>query len=307
VRMPPRMFVAAAALCALFAASFAQASQESKAPDEIIVTGERLTPKEERARAVSFVTQSGVAVGETPMTRWVDRVCVKVEGIKDEYAAIVQNKIFAVATAASIPFAQGKCDPNILIQFTEDADGFAKQIRKKAPSRAAAALTNGALPVRWWHRSGTRDADNRGGAAGSPGFASVGNDVDGGVGMGIPVSDSGGAMTYYDPSIISTRSIRALNTALVVVDTKKAEGVPLSAIAAYIAMVSLAEISPKVPSVKGSILSLFDQPGTVRNVTEWDIAFLRGIYSVPLDRKGRQHRGLLVGRLLKEMRKQDAR
>jgi hypothetical protein len=39
---------------------------------------------------------------------------------------------------------------------------------------------------------------------------------------------------------------------------------------------------------------MFDMPANMRGLTDWDMAFLRGLYRLPLDRQARRHRGILV-------------
>ena len=44
----------------------------------------------------------------------------------------------------------------------------------------------------------------------------------------------------------------------------------------------------------GSILSLFESSAPPRDITAQDLAFLRALYRLPLDRQAMQHRGQLV-------------
>ena len=72
----------------------------------------------------------------------------------------------------------------------------------------------------------------------------------------------------------------------------------LSALAAYAALVALAEIRPGDVNAEGSILSLFASSDAPRGLTEQDRAFLRTLYRLPLDRHARYHRGTLVAGMI---------
>jgi hypothetical protein len=99
--------------------------------------------------------------------------------------------------------------------------------------------------------------------------------------------------------LVSTQVGRVLIAASVVVDVNRMERMPLEAVASYAAMVAFAEIRDSSFATRGSVLSMFGaQPDAPRNLTDWDMAFLRALYRLPLDRDARQHRGLLVRDLL---------
>jgi hypothetical protein len=46
------------------------------------------------------------------------------------------------------------------------------------------------------------------------------------------------------------------------------------------------------------VLNLFDRQGATSGMTAQDMAFLRGLYRMPLDREARRHRGALVGEMV---------
>ena len=91
-----------------------------------------------------------------------------------------------------------------------------------------------------------------------------------------------------------TQVNRALIRATVVIDLDRVEGRLLDSVAAYAAFVAFAEIRPSEPPPAGSILELFGTAAGAPGVTDWDMAFLRALYRMPLDRQARRHRGLLV-------------
>ena len=104
---------------------------------------------------------------------------------------------------------------------------------------------------------------------------------------------------HYNSSMVSTQAVRALVDAVVLIDISRIDRMPLEAVAAYAAMVAFAEIRKSDFAATGSILGLFESdPSAPRALTEWDMAFLRVLYRLPLDRDARRHRGILVRDLL---------
>jgi len=65
---------------------------------------------------------------------------------------------------------------------------------------------------------------------------------------------------------------------IIVVDARQVEGVSLSALGDYLAMVSLAQINPDSDvSALPSVLNLFNG-GADAEMTAWDLSYLQGVY-----------------------------
>jgi hypothetical protein len=277
-------------------------SQTSMPPDNdlIIVTGERLTRAQFRERAAAFVRGAGVARGLVPAARWVQPVCLKVLGLQDEHASIVETAMRGIAAATGVPVARGPCTTNTTVTFTGDAGALVREVARRSPRRlhevpagARAALLDGRAPVRWWYLTETR---SRHGMASAQQMLNVaGGDTggsEGGSSAGTPISVE--AIQHYDSSVISTQVGRTLASATVVVDVNAATGQSLEAVSAYAAMVAFAEIREADYAPSGSILGLFGSPGPSDGMTGQDLAFLRALYRIPLDRVAMRHRGMLV-------------
>lgn len=286
---------------ALAAAQASQPSVPQADPAEsIIVTGTRSTPEETRRRAVEFVRGAGVATSQRSVARWEDPVCPRALGLQPTYAGMVEEKLRTIAEAAGIGVAREPCRPNILVSFVADAGATVRAVAARAPrqleevpSEARAALLAGPAPVRWWYSTDTRSRDGLPARAAPPPWT-AGN-AEGGGSM-LPAHMP--TLQHYESSIVSTQAARVLTAATVVVDVGRVEGMPLDAVAAYAALVAFAEIRTDDFSPAGSILGLFDAESRLRAPTEWDMAFLRALYRLPLDRTGRRHRGMLVRELV---------
>ncbi len=265
----------------------------------IVVTGERVTREQARERATTFVRQVGVARGDTPVARWADRVCPRVLGIAQTYAAIVEARMREIAGAVNLRTAPAGCQPNIVVSFVGDASALMRDIAQRSPRRLSQVspelrenLLNGDAPVRWWYVTETRSREQMRNAP-----QSLTTATDPAVGGGSSTTSQSldvESLNQYGSSIISTQGARAIIDAQVVIDLDRAEGQSLQAVAAYASLVAFAEVRPSAPPPAGSILGLFEAGAVMPGLTDWDMAFLRSLYNIPLDRQARRHRGLLV-------------
>ena len=298
----------ASTLCSLVIAGLAPAAQAAPTPaleaEDIVVTGERLSPAQARERAVAFVKHTGIVNGKESVARWIDPVCLRAIGLEPTNLRLVETRIREIATSVGVPLAKPGCTPNVTVNFVGDGGAFARTIAARdrrylaeVPAHLKPALLNGTAPIRWWYLTELRgrDGDRMNGMLPASLKASPGDTEL----PGLPGNGEASTLLSYRSSTVSTQVARTLKHATVVVDTVRAEEVPLQSVAAYAAMVAFAELLPRDTPFTGSILGLFgDQPS--RSLTKLDQAFLRELYSLPLDRKARQQRSRIVRALQNE-------
>jgi hypothetical protein len=190
--------------------------------------------------------------------------------------------------------ASAGCRANISVRFVTDAVAVMQEIDRRAPTRLQEvavtereALVSGNAPIRWWYATELR---------GRHGMRSTTQtlNTDAGAGGGPSTPIQVESIAQYDSSTISSQVNRALVGASVVIDVNRVEGQPLVGVAAYAALVAFAEVHPSEPPPSGSILGLFGAQTGATALTDWDMAFLRALYNLPLDREARRHRGMLV-------------
>jgi hypothetical protein len=280
----------------------AAASQEDKAP--ILVQGERLTQAAARDRANQFVRAVGVAAGELPAARWNDPVCPVVIGLNDTAKSIAEAEVRRIATEVGAPLADAPCRGNLAVTFAEDAGALAREIADREPRRLAElspsardAVLKGTGPIRWWYTTEQRSRD---GTPGDAGVSNAGGTGQNSPGSGYGASLPGNGMMRYESGILSTFTQRVITSAIVIVDTDDVEGRSLKSIAAYAALVGLAEIRNPSAKPAGSILA-FESSPSPRRLTRQDEAFLKALYRLPLDRKAQLHRGALVRDITKDL------
>lgn len=291
------------------AANFQPANQT------IIVRGTPLNPEQARQRAIDFVKSTGVANGQKQVARWVIPVCLKVIGVSTAQSAKIEDLMRGIAREADIPVARQGCEPNLTVSFTADAGEVVRQIHNKRPHQLRELtntqreqLLNGAAPIRWWYATKMLDGDGMQANNVSPGWIGTGGNGMGTGGNesnnanGVMSLDGGDFMStnqYNSGSHLRTPTVRSLYGATVVVDALAASKTPIDSITAYAAMVAFAEIDAGPPP-PDSILGLFQPSSVESSITDWDMAFLKSLYRMPLDRRARIQRGHLVEALLDE-------
>jgi len=276
----------------------AQAPSDPNA--QSITIGAQLPQKAARDLAVGFVRATGVAAGETPAARWTGPICPEVIGLEDIGKRAAEAKIRRVAEAVGANVAPEGCRRNIIVSFTSDGASLAKAVVEREPWRVAGlsprarqAVLTGSAPIRWLYSTETRP--RHGSAATTSGDAAKSYGPAGpGYGGGSSIGGDMPTLMHYESSVLSTLTNRVLTSAIVIIDTDEAMGRRLDTLAAYAALVALAEIRNAEATPPGSILTLFESSAPPRDLTAQDLAFLRALYRLPLDRQAMQHRGQLV-------------
>ena len=263
----------------------------------IVVTGQPVTRDQARERAATFVRQIGVARGDTSAARFIDPVCVRVLGIAEPYAALVAERMRAIAGEARITVAPESCRPNVIVSFVGDASALVRDIARRSPTRfqnvaldQREALLNGNAPIRWWYLTETRSRHSMrnapqsvqtGSTPGPDGQSTTSStlDVESLTNMGRKPHQQLGASC--DPrGECGDRSRSGGGQTL--------QAVPLCGVCRVLGGAAERAPADRVDS------GLFATESGSMGLTDWDLAFLRALYQIPLDRQARRHRGMLV-------------
>jgi hypothetical protein len=264
---------------------------------DITVEGRRLQDMTE-----DFVREVAQPARGRGLARWKDGLCVGAANLQPETAQYIVDRVSTVAQDLGLrPGAPG-CDPNVLIVATADGNAFTEQfvaMRPRLFSIGAAGTDLGytALdrfrtterPVRWWNVSMPTDSDTGDRAVRLPG-------------------DGGGSIFTYAPTIqvrsvsrLSTQIIDVSKRTFVIVDVSKISQISVTQLADYIAMVSLAQINPDADtSGYATVLNVFDDPGRTPGLTDWDKAYLTGLYDAQRTRRNEgSARGEIVASIVR--------
>ena len=286
--------ISALLLAAPVQASVPQAQEPSSVPatdlEDIVVEGRRL---EEVTQ--DFVREVGAPAGGRGLARWRNGVCVGVANLQNDAAQYIADRVSTVAQDLGLRVGDPGCEPSILIVATQDANAFTPQFVASRPrlfivggtgmDRGRNALqrfeTND-QPVRWWNVSVPVDGDTGQIAVRLPGSVNGGAD-----------NGDANSVMLFAPNIdvraasrLSTQIVDDTKRTFVIVDVTKISAISLAQLADYIALVSMAQVDPEADtSGYATILNVFDDPTQTEGLTNWDKAYLHGLYDATRTRK----------------------
>ncbi len=290
-----RILAGFAAALTLASPSLAQVPPQDSPPAEletVLVDGRPL--REAVERFVDDVVAPPVGRGPA---RWDLKVCVGALNLRRDAAQVVVDQVSRIALDLGLEPGEPGCRPNILVIASSDGEALARALVVRSPrafrpnyagaSRGASALARfqtSSAPVRWWHLSlpVTETGD-------------------------IAVRLPGGSAPFVrqDSSRLTTRLRNDLRRAYVIVELEDMEGVTFQQLGDYIGMVTMAQIDPEAETAAyDTILNLFDAPGSVSGLTEWDRSYLSALYDAELNRRSPNHQGgEVAGLMLRDRRR----
>jgi hypothetical protein len=260
----------ALSLLLFYASADAQSTTAAPPPvDTITVEAARHRELVER-QVRTFVGQIAVKPYDSTLARWepVAPICPLVAGLTRENGEFILARVSKIAAAAGAPLAAEHCKPNLYIVVSANPDALLKAWNKRdvwmfgdeseQGGTTIRRFLNSNSPVRVWYNAELYSAD------------------------GTPLGNLEGRTT---PRAIATRIVfnqtRDLTSALVMVDGPRARGINFGQLAAYIAMLGLAEIRANADVADApSILHLFSRSENERpnGLSTWDQAFLKALY-----------------------------
>ncbi len=282
-----------------------------KSSETIVVTGQKPDIKELRRATSEFVRTATVIPDDGQYARRNAPLCPVVSGIDAQYADIATRKINAIATAAGAKVAKAGCKANLLVHFTTDSAAYIAEAKKKRPGVFNESRANdfaNQLPIQWWYSTNARGSDGVPIGRNGANSAVVRIESNSGSSTNGTPSNNGRTQRTYSQSLIETQLVVDLETTFVVIDVNKVNGFPLDSVAAYAGMISLAQIRPKIDyNGYPSILAMFSgskgADKAPRDLTEWDYAYLRALYTTPPNRLARTQRTQIFGEMVKDLAK----
>ena len=272
------------AMCAFLLAAPANAQRDS---DDIVVTAPEL---EDAARAFAREVSTPPA-REDQLARFEHSICPGVVGLRARQGQFLVDRIAQRALELDLQVGEPGCKANVLVLVTPDAGAAARAIveeeqylmanygvRENLSTRGADALTDfveTSRPVRWWHIAQTETADGDVLGHTNPHGRTTGT-----------FSQEFRAAEVTRPQVsnfgrLARSTLQSVRNVVIIVDARQSAHVRLDALADYIAMVALAQTDPQADtSAYDTILNLFSgAPDEAAGMTEWDLAYLQGVYS----------------------------
>lgn len=261
---------------------------ETEAPvrlEDIEVVGH---PLEQMVR--DYVREVARPVYGRNLARWDDPICVGVANLQADAAQYIVDRVSTVANDLGLRTREPGCSPNVLIVATDQPSEVAAAMVDRSPRsfRTGASGTNlgrsalnafrtSTKPVRWWTVSVPVDSETGERAVRMPGECRHPCDK--------PIHFAP-IINVDSVSMMRTQIVDNLNRVVIVVDANQVAEVSAQQLADYIAMVSLAQIDANADtSAYSSILNIFEHPTDAASLTEWDMAYLRGLYESERNRR----------------------
>jgi hypothetical protein len=271
--------------------------------DEVIVRGRRMSEVEAELRKIvrQFIGQVAAVPAGRGFARWHGGVCVGVHNLQRDAAQYIVDRISREAADVGLEPGEPGCSPQVVIIFTTDAKQLATrlvddQLRVFRPSNEGGQslsrfdldkFVQSDKAVRWWDVSMPVDA-----RSGQPAIR-------------LPTDDSFSHpwISVAGPSRIHGGIRDDLQHVIIIVDGSKLTGTTWEQLGDYLAVVSLAQINPDAdPSAFDSILNLFSNPKAYSGLTDWDRAYLRGLYAFDQERMPAVQTGELIDKIARQQR-----
>lgn len=270
----------------LVAATLAMSAPQSQAQDPDAAT--RLEDVQVTGRPLDSLIREfvdGVAApnARRNLARWNRGVCVSAAGFQPETAQYLVDRVSTVAEDVGLRPGQPGCTPNIMIVASADPATLTAELIERRPlafrpggpgmDRGGARLAefrDNDRPVRWWAVSVPTDSETGQRAVRMAGDCS---------GACSSVVSYAPVISVSSASRLSTQIVDNMKHVIVVVDVDRLGDVTALQLADYVAMVSLAQIDPAADTdAYATILNVFDAPDDARTLTDWDQAYLQGLY-----------------------------
>jgi hypothetical protein len=229
----------------------------------------------------SFVSGIAVAPYEESLADWQPSVppCPLVAGMPREDGEYMLARISKIAQAAGAPLADEHCKPNLFVVVASQVDALFKAWGRRDPNMfgemdgrggshggtVVHKFLHSSVPVRAFYNASLYNSD--GSALGSG-----------------DINNEAGWNLRAEATRIQFNNVRNLASVIVIIDGPRAKGVTFGQLAAYVAMIGLAEIriDARPGDAPASILQLFAGSGKAAppGLSPWDEAFLRALYHI---------------------------
>lgn len=257
-------------------------------PDQITLEGIDVVgrPLDELIRG--FVYEIARPNNGRNLARWDSKICVGVVNLQRETAEFLADRISTVAEDIGLEVGDAGCAPNVVVVATDDGAEMARTLAREQGrgmrpggagmdrgGNAFQDFQNGDQAVRWWQVSMPIDTESNRAATRLPGdcFGSCSA-------ADMSVNDYAPQISIFSASRLSTQIVDNIFRAVVIVDVDQVANLTALQLADYIAMVTLAQVDPDADiGSYASILNVFNNPASADSLTNWDIAYLEGLYA----------------------------
>jgi hypothetical protein len=199
-------------------------------------------------------------------------ICPLVAGLPRDDGEFILTRLSSIALAAGAPLGPASCKPNLYVVVTSQPDDLLKAWNQRdttmfsdeSGSTKIRKFFHAPIPIRVWYNATLYTSE------GAPLTVMPSGPL-----KGLPFNPR--AMGFR----LTRDEVRDVTPVIVLVDARRLEGVTYGQLAAYIAMIGLAEIRPDAHLADApSILRLFTAFGHTAppGLSPWDQAFIKALY-----------------------------
>ncbi|HEY2051392.1 MAG TPA: hypothetical protein VGH03_18795 [Caulobacteraceae bacterium] len=296
----------------------------------VVTPAPKLSSHEIEKAADGFVRARTIVTKIDRVARWRAPICPVVDGLPPQMNAAINARVREIAVAAGAPVAKAGCAPNnVEIEFTGHPQALISLAQKRnwiLPGYHFASqdkkVGEMSRPIQAWYVTATRSyalgtaaaavtigggTNARSSAAGGL-TAEAGNNAaqSGAVGVAV-IDDPLGQTPGGEPGtrLNDTLSSEFANV-LVIVDQAKVAGASTQAIADYVAVMALSQISDlddcnELPSVLDLLAKGCAPPRTPEMLTASDLAYLKALYGTETRLEASFSRGAMTTRLAQSL------
>lgn len=231
-----------------------------------------------------FVREVAAPNNGRGLARWRDPVCVGVANLQREPAQYIVDRVSEIADDLGLKAGKPGCTANALVVATSDGAATANAMVEESPRTfriGGSGMDRGReslrrfrasdRPVRWWNVSMPVDSDTGMRAVRIPGDCS---------GSCIKGFEMAPVVPVFAASRLNSQIVDDIFRTIVIIDVDQVANVTIQQLADYVAMVTFAQIDPDSDtSAYASILNIFTQPADAESLTDWDKAYLAGLYA----------------------------
>ena len=216
------------------------------------------------------------------LLRWEDPVCPMVVGMIRPAGEFVLRRLSELARESGVPLATENCKhPNLFIIVAKNPETFLKLWWRRQPRMyntgygiyPVRRFIEKSRPIRVWYNVGVSNYSNE-----ISGLLAA--SVDAGLGtVDYPIIREPSSGASYR---LKFPAVRAIGSAIVVIDPAQVEKLNIGQVSDYIAMVGFVEVNQDADLGENStILNLFAPSGAAAplEMTRWDKALLRALYT----------------------------
>jgi len=257
-----------------------QAQRETRLED-IIVNGRPL-----QDLVGDFVDEISRPASDRGLARWHDRVCVGVVNLSTDHAQAMVDRISDVAAEVGLQPGLPGCTPQVVVVATVNAPALATALvtarhrafnlgshQTDAGTRALNAFQTSDAPVRWWHTSLPVDSDNGQLAIRLPGMLGADNEP------------SAPYINVFAASRLNSQVRDDLSRVVIIIDVDKLGDTTFAQLEDYVALLAMAQIDADAQTRDyDTIMNLFHGPGAPDGLTDWDMSYLKALYSTHPER-----------------------